>query len=131
MMRAGAHDFLLKGTSRGSSRRCSGSSSRPASDGRGAGPRNTGPQFAAIVEFSDDAIIAKNLDGIVTAWNVGAEKLYGCSAEEAIGRPIGVHVTADRTGEIIGILAKIRRGESVDHFETVRLHKDGTRIDVS
>jgi PAS domain S-box-containing protein len=88
-------------------------------------------QFAAIVEFSDDAIIAKTLDGIVTAWNAGAEKLYGYSAEEAIGQPIGLHLPADRAGEIITILEKIRRGESVHHFETVRVRKDGTGVDVS
>jgi PAS domain S-box-containing protein len=87
--------------------------------------------LAAIVEFSDDAILAKTLDGLVTDWNGGAERLYGYTAEEAIGRTIGLHVPADRAGEVNGILGRIRRGERLENFETVRLRKDGTRIDVS
>src|SRR6266545_2795641 len=86
--------------------------------------------LAAIVQFSEDAIVVKTKDGIITRWNTGAEKLYGYSAREAVGRPI-LHLPADRAGEMAGILRRISRGESVKRFETVHLRKDGTRIDIS
>src|SRR6266540_2797653 len=86
--------------------------------------------LAAIVQFSEDAIVGYTLDGIITSWNTGAEKLYGYSAREAVGRPI-LHLPADRAGEMAGILRRISRGESVKRFETVHLRKDGTRIDIS
>jgi PAS domain S-box-containing protein len=87
--------------------------------------------LAAIVESSDDAIISKTLDGIVTAWNGGAEKLFGYSSAEAVGRPVLMLVPEERVKEEVEILGRIAHGEGVEHFETVRVRKDGTRIDVS
>ncbi len=88
-------------------------------------------RLAAIVESSEDAIIAKTLDGIVTAWNAGAERLLGYRAEEIIGQPTSVFMPPDRKKEMDGILERIRRGEHVEHFETVRMRKDGKLIPVS
>jgi PAS domain S-box-containing protein len=88
-------------------------------------------QLAAIVESSDDAIVSKNLDGIISSWNKSAERLFGYSAEEAIGQHITLIIPPDRRDEEIGILKKLRRGERVDHFETVRVRKDGRRLDIS
>jgi PAS domain S-box-containing protein len=88
-------------------------------------------RLAAVVESSDDAIISKTLDGTITAWNFGAEKLFGYSSSEAIGRPMGMLLPAERANEESDILARIGRGESVEHFDTVRVRKDGTNIDVS
>ena len=87
--------------------------------------------FAAIVNSSDDAIISKDLESIVTSWNSGAERMFGYTASEAIGRPIWMLFPPDRVFEETEILAKIRRGERVDHFETVRMRKDGSLIDLS
>ena len=88
-------------------------------------------RLAAIVETSDDAIIGKDLDGIITSWNAGAERIFGYSADEIVGRSIGLLIPPDRRNEESEILAKLRRGEQVDHFESVRLTKDGRSIDVS
>ena len=88
-------------------------------------------QLAAIVECSDDAIISKTLNGVITSWNNGAERIYGYSAEEAIGLPIYLIVPADRGDEVEQMLEKIRSRKSVKNFETVRQHKDGRLIDVS
>jgi len=88
-------------------------------------------RLAAIVESSDDAIIGKNLEGVITSWNRGAEKLYGYAAEEALGKPISFVVPPERQHELEEMLLGIRRGGSVDHLETVRLRKGGTRVMVS
>ena len=88
-------------------------------------------QLAAIVESSSDAIVSKDLNGIVATWNKGAEALFGYRAAEVIGRPITVLIPADRLSEEPAILARICRGERVEHLETVRRRKDGTSIDVS
>ncbi|MFB3818964.1 MAG: PAS domain S-box protein [Candidatus Methylomirabilales bacterium] len=88
-------------------------------------------RLAAIVDSSDDAIISKNLDGIIQTWNRGAERIFGYTAAEAIGRPIAMLIPPERPDEEPGILARIRRGERVDHYETVRIRKDGRRIDIS
>jgi PAS domain S-box-containing protein len=88
-------------------------------------------RLAAIVESSDDAIISKTLDGIITSWNRGAEKVFGYSAPEAIGKPMLMLIPPERTNEEPEILARIRRGERVDHFETIRVRKDGKLIDIS
>jgi PAS domain S-box-containing protein len=88
-------------------------------------------RLAAIVESSDDAIISKNLDGIIQTWNGGAERIFGYSPEEIIGRPVTVLIPDDRQDEEPKILARIRAGERVDHFETIRRHKDGHLIDIS
>jgi two-component system, chemotaxis family, CheB/CheR fusion protein len=87
--------------------------------------------LAAIVEWSDDAIISKDLNGVITSWNKGAEQLFGYKAHEAIGQPVTMLMPADRVDEEPGILARIRRGEVIEHYETVRRHKDGTLIDIS
>ena len=88
-------------------------------------------QLAAIVESSDDAIIGKTLEGIITSWNSGAQRLFGYSAEEITGRPMAVLIPEERAPEEPLILGRIARGESVDHFETERLRKDGSRLMVS
>ena len=87
--------------------------------------------LAGIVESSDDAIISKDLDGIVTSWNRGAEVIFGYSADEMVGLPILTLFPPDRLSEEDLILQRLRRGEKVDHFETVRRHKDGHDITVS
>ena len=88
-------------------------------------------RLAAIVEFSDDAIIGKDLGSIVTSWNRGAEKVFGYSSAEMVGTSIERLIPPDRQGDENQILSKIRRGESVEHFETVRQTRDGRRIHVS
>ena len=87
--------------------------------------------LASIVSNSDDAIVSKNLDGIITSWNVGAEKLFGYLAAEIIGKPIMILIPAERENEEPMILERIRRGERIDHYETVRRRKDGSLVDVS
>ncbi|WP_218933713.1 PAS domain S-box protein [Rubripirellula lacrimiformis] len=86
---------------------------------------------AAIVESTNDAIILKNLDGIIEKWNQGAEQVYGYTAAQAIGKPIQMLVPEDRLYELSANTEKIQRGERIDHFETIRLAKDGRRIHVS
>jgi PAS domain S-box-containing protein len=81
---------------------------------------------AAIVESSDDAIVSKNLDGVITSWNKGAERIFGYSAEEAIGQPITIVIPHDRLDEEPAFLTRIRRGERIDHFETIRQQKNGS-----
>jgi PAS domain S-box-containing protein len=88
-------------------------------------------RIAAIVESSDDAILSKTLDGIITSWNSGAERLFGYTADETIGKPVTMLIPVDRQDEEPAILARLRRGERVDHFETVRQRKDGTLVDIS
>jgi len=88
-------------------------------------------RLAAIVEFSQDAIIGKNLDGVVTSWNRGAEKLFGYSAAEMLGRPFACVIPSERMDEEMDILARIRRGEAIEHFETERLRKDGELIPIA
>ncbi len=87
--------------------------------------------YAALVEFSDDAIIGKTLEGRVTSWNRGAEIIFGYTREEMVGQLISRLIPEDRLAEEPGILEKIRRGESVDHYETIRRRKDGKLIDIS
>ena len=87
--------------------------------------------LASIVETSDDAIVSKDLNGIVTSWNRGAERVFGYTAEEMIGKSITALIPDGRHDEEPEILARIRRGERVEHYETVRQRKDGTLIDVS
>jgi len=87
--------------------------------------------LAAIVASSDDAIISKTLDGNILTWNAGAERLFGYSAAEVIGRPITLLIPAERQDEEPALLARLRRGERIDHFETVRVAKDGRRMDIS
>jgi PAS domain S-box-containing protein len=91
----------------------------------------TGMHLASIVESSDDAIIGKTLDGVITSWNPGAERLFGYTAAEIVGSPMTRLIPPDRLDEEPQILAHLRKGESVDHFETVRVTKDGRRLNVS
>jgi len=87
--------------------------------------------LAAIVESSDDAIISKSLEGIITSWNGGAERLFGYTAEEVIGQSVAILIPPDRIDEEPNILGRVRRGERIDHYETVRQRKDGTRLHIS
>ncbi|HLM75639.1 MAG TPA: PAS domain S-box protein [Polyangiaceae bacterium] len=87
--------------------------------------------FAAVVESSDDAIVSKTLDGLITTWNKGAERIFGYTAEEVIGKPITILFPPDRLSEEPSILARLRRGERIDHYETVRQRKDGSLLFVS
>src|SRR4051812_2264719 len=87
--------------------------------------------LAAIVESSADAIITKDLNGIITSWNKAAERLFGYTAEEAVGKPVMMLLPDDRVDEEPEILARVRRGERVDHYETTRQRKDGSLIDIS
>src|SRR5580765_1386711 len=87
--------------------------------------------LAAIVESSDDAIISKDLQGTITSWNKAAERIFGYSAQEAIGQSILMLIPPERASEETEILSKIRRGERIEHFETVRVRKDGQTIPIS
>jgi len=88
-------------------------------------------RLAAIVASSDDAIISKDLNGVITTWNSGAERLFGYSAQEAVGQPITLLIPPNRVDEEDLIIGRIRRGEAVEHFETVRCRKDGTLVEAS
>ena len=87
--------------------------------------------LAAIVEASNDAIVSKTLQGIIRSWNPGAERLFGYRAAEAIGQPITMIFPADRLHEEVEFMRRIRRGERIDRYETVRIRKDGTSVSVS
>ncbi|HEY0120315.1 MAG TPA: PAS domain S-box protein [Rhizobium sp.] len=88
-------------------------------------------RFAAIVESSDDAILARDLNGKIVNWNRGAERLFGYTAEEAIGQPVRMLIPLDRQNEEPEILDRIRRGERIDHYETIRRRKDGSLVEIS
>ena len=87
--------------------------------------------LAAIIDSSDDAIVGKTLDGVITSWNPSAERMFGWTAAEAVGRHITLIIPRERHAEEEGVLARIRRGETVDHFDTVRVTKDGRFLDIS
>jgi len=87
-------------------------------------------RLASIVACSDDAIISKTLEGIITSWNAGAGRIYGYSAKETIGKSVTMLVPADRPDEIPKVLERLKRGQTVDHFETVRVRKDGQEIQI-
>jgi PAS domain S-box-containing protein len=90
------------------------------------------PEYlAAIVDSTDDAVIGKTLDGTIISWNTGAERLYGYSAHEVVGRSISILIPPDRPDELPQIMDRLRRGERIDHYRTVRMRKDGRRISVS
>jgi PAS domain S-box-containing protein len=91
----------------------------------------THARLAAIVESSDDAIIGKSLDGTVTSWNKGAQRMFGYVAEEMIGKPLAILIPQGHAGEVPQIMQRIRQGKSVQHFETSRLRKDGKEITIS
>ncbi|HWW74545.1 MAG TPA: PAS domain S-box protein, partial [Pyrinomonadaceae bacterium] len=114
---------------------------RDARDGGGAPPAGAGrtaapfdeerARLAAIVESSSDAIISKTLEGTITSWNAAAGRLYGYAAEEVVGRHISVIVPEELKPQLDDILARIRRGEKVEQLETVRVRKDGSRVEVA
>jgi PAS domain S-box-containing protein len=87
--------------------------------------------YRAIVESSDDAILSKDLEGQILSWNRGAERLFGFTSEEAVGRPVTIVIPLDRRDEEPRILEKIHRGERIEHFETIRQRKDGSLVDIS
>jgi PAS domain S-box-containing protein len=131
MMKAGAHDYVMKGhlarlvpaVKR---------ELRAAQERRDRGRAEAiSAYLASIVQSCDDAIIGKTLEGVVVSWNVGAEHLYGYSAEEMIGRSITVLIPPYRPAEFPEIFDAIRRGEGVDGLETVRIRKDGRPVEVS
>src|SRR5690242_8037512 len=87
--------------------------------------------LSAIFDSSDDAIISKGIDGVITNWNRGAERIFGYSREEAIGSSIWMLIPADRESEEDEVIEKLKSGERIEHFETIRRRKDGVLIDVS
>ncbi|MCK6593260.1 MAG: PAS domain-containing sensor histidine kinase, partial [Polyangiaceae bacterium] len=87
--------------------------------------------LAAVVESSDDAIVTKTLEGIITTWNKGAERIFGYTSEEVVGKHITILIPPDRIDEEPAIIEKLRRGQRIDHYETIRMRKDGARIFVS
>ena len=87
--------------------------------------------LAAIIESADDAIISKSLEGIITSWNKGAERIFGYAADEVIGKPITIIIPPDHLNEEPAILARLRAGERIEHYETIRMRKDGKRLDIS
>jgi PAS domain S-box-containing protein len=91
----------------------------------------TDAHFAAIVESSDDAIISKGLDGVIRSWNKGAERIFGFSPEQAVGQHVSLLIPDDRLDEEPAIIERIRKGERIDHYETIRRRRDGTLINVS
>jgi PAS domain S-box-containing protein len=88
-------------------------------------------RLATIIESSDDAIIGKTLEGVITSWNQGAEKLYGYSATEVLGKPISILAPPDRSEEVVQILARLKQGGRIEDYESVRVRKDGTLVDIS
>ena len=88
-------------------------------------------QLAAIVSSSGDAIISKDLQGIIRTFNKSAQRLFGYTAEEAVGKPVRLLIPADRIGEELGFLERIGRGQTIDHYETVRQRKDGSLVEIS
>ena len=94
-------------------------------------PLSADAWLAAIVESSEDAIISKSVNGIITSWNKSAERLFGFSAAEAIGQPITIIVPPNLLDEEATIIASIRAGRRIEHYETVRCRKDGTLVDIS
>ncbi len=87
--------------------------------------------LSAIVDSSDDAIISKDLNGVITSWNNSAERMFGYTASEAVGQRITMLIPSDRLDEEPKILERLRHGERMDHFETIRMRKDGSRLDIS
>jgi two-component system cell cycle sensor histidine kinase/response regulator CckA len=131
IMKAGAHDHVLKNHLA----RLVPAVKRELCAARERQSRGQAETLAAylasIVQSCDDAIIGKTLDGTIVSWNTGAERLYGYTADEMIGRSVAVLIPAYRPEELPGILDKVKRGEGGDDLETVRLRKDGTPIEVS
>ena len=130
-MKSGAHDYLLKSNLA----RLLPAIERELRDANvrreRQQARDAALRWASIVVASDDAIIGRTLDGVITSWNPGAERLFGYTTEEMRGRSIAVLVPSERVDEEQGVVARLKQGRRVDPFETVRIRKDGKRIDVS
>jgi PAS domain S-box-containing protein len=92
---------------------------------------NATQRIASIVESSDDAIISKDLNGVITSWNNGAERIFGYTTEEVVGKSVTILIPPDRQDEEPAILERIRRGERVEHYETIRMRKHGSRVNIS
>lgn len=107
------------------------SNSAPPLDTLKIKARQANGLMAAIVESSDDAIVSKNLDGTITSWNKGAERIFGYKANEAIGRNIRLIIPVDHHDEETTILRRVKQGERIDHFETIRQRKDGSHVNIS
>ena len=118
--------------------------SRKRSDGKARSGASTKNQFedlrsaelaqywlSAIIESADDAVISKTLEGIITSWNKAAERIFGYTADEVIGKPVTILIPADHENEEPAILARLRAGDRIEHYETVRVRKDGRLIDIS
>ena len=103
----------------------------PSTAGEDTSMRVMVARHAAIIQDSDDAILSKDLNGIITSWNPGAERIFGYTADEAIGKSVAMLIPAGRLNEEPEILGRLRRGERIDHYETVRVRKDGVEIHVS
>jgi len=131
MMKTGAHDYVMKGHWA----RLVPAVKREMQAARERRTRRQNERtiafLASIVESCDDAILGVTLDGTLVSWNAAAERLYGYAASEIIGRPITVLYPPYRPEEFPDILDKIKQGQQIDHFETVRVRKDGTPVDVS
>src|SRR4026209_1157252 len=87
--------------------------------------------LSALIESADDAIISKTLNGIITSWNAGAERIFGYTADEVIGKPVTILIPKDHEDEEPAILARLRAGQRIEHYETVRVRKDSRMIDIS
>src|SRR2546428_73633 len=105
--------------------------SRPTPPAAGPGLADAAARLAAIVDSSNDVIVSKTLDGIITSWHPAAERLFGWPAAEAVGRPITLIIPEARRAEEDAVLARVRRGERVEHFDAVRVTKDRRLVDVS
>jgi PAS domain S-box-containing protein len=131
MIKAGAHDYVLK-SNLGRLAPAVKQELRAAQERRGRRQTEAiAAYLASIVESCDDAIIGKTLEGVVVSWNRGAERLYGYSAEDMIGRSVTILISPNRPEELPEILETIKRGGGVDGLETVRLRKDGIPVEVS
>lgn len=131
MMKAGAHDYVMK-SNLARLVPAVKRELRAAQERQGRRQAEAiAAYLAAIVQSCDDAIIGKTLDGTVVSWNSGAERLYGYSAAEMIGRSVSILIPSYRPDQLSEIIATIKRGEGVDGLETVRIRKDGTPVEVS
>src|SRR5919205_935254 len=87
--------------------------------------------LSAIIESAEDAIISKTLEGIITSWNKGAERIFGYTADEVIGKSVTILIPSDHPDEEPSILARLRAGKRIEHYETIRVRKDGTLVNIS
>jgi PAS domain S-box-containing protein len=131
LVRAGAHDYISKGSLAKLSAAVHRELAFAESRRQKRRAEELAEHLAAIVEGSDDAIMSKDLNGVVLSWNHGAERIYGFTAREMIGTSLSKLIPVDRLGEFFSILERLRRGGRVERLETERLRKDGVRVNVS